>query len=90
MSQNCMKVSRWGLNGRQTSRCRDHAPLDGGLLRTVGSDCSIIGHRRPSKNVNKGGSCEGNTDCFFFQGFPFPEHITAYGDHSFDIRGDVP
>ncbi|CAN0479868.1 unnamed protein product, partial [Scytosiphon promiscuus] len=35
-AKDCMSVSRWGLNGLQPTHCRNHGPLEVGLVCTVG------------------------------------------------------
>ena len=39
-AKGCNKLSRWGLGGEQPTHCADHASLEEGLVRTVGTDRS--------------------------------------------------
>ena len=58
-------VSRWGFDGVQPSHCRDHGPLKGGLVCTVGRARSKNGDRDPSYCEKRGPSFHVKCECLF-------------------------
>lgn len=61
----CRKVSRCGLEGKSPTHCRDHAPLKGGLVCTVGTAQSEKRCRSLSDDAEEGPSFRVKTECRF-------------------------
>ncbi|CAM9677328.1 unnamed protein product [Laminaria digitata] len=61
----CSKLSRWGLDGKQPTHCRDHGPLQEELVLTVGMSCSKIKGRSPSYTAVRTPSSHVKTECAF-------------------------
>ena len=61
----CGKISRWGLYGKQPTHCRNHGPLQEGLVDTVGTDSSKACFRSSSSRALNGPSRDVKTECLF-------------------------
>ncbi|CAN0303730.1 unnamed protein product [Laminaria digitata] len=61
----CRNVSRWGLDGKQPTHCRDHGPLMDGLMCTIGTAGNKGTCPSPSYGAVRGPSVHFKTECLF-------------------------
>ncbi|CAM9537695.1 unnamed protein product [Laminaria digitata] len=61
----CGIVSRWGLDGKQPTHCRDHGPLEDGLVCIFGTTVGRRGSRIPSYGPVKGQYSHAKPECTF-------------------------
>lgn len=61
----CSKLSKWGLDGKQPTHCRDHGPLTDGLVCTVKATRNK-GHSRSPLHRSVRGTCDSvKSECSF-------------------------
>ena len=61
----CVKVSRWGLEGKQPTHCLDHGPLVEGFIHTLGRGRRKEVIRNSSSTVARVSSVPVKTECTF-------------------------
>ena len=61
----CWKLSIAGLRGEQPTHCRDHGPVEDGLVCTDGSARRKISSPRPSSHSAMGSSFHVRAECSF-------------------------
>ncbi|CAM9280185.1 unnamed protein product [Laminaria digitata] len=63
--ENCGSLVRWGLPGKQPTRCPHHGPLQKGFFCTVGTGRSKSDFGSPSHLAVRGPSFRVKTECMF-------------------------
>lgn len=61
----CRRVTRWGLEGKQPTHCRDYGPLKSGLVCTVGQTRSNKHDSTAPYSAATGASSRVKTECVF-------------------------
>ena len=61
----CGKVSRWGVDGKQPTCCRDHGPREDGLVCTIEATGSKRVSRRPSDDAAQASFVDVKAQCSF-------------------------